>query len=180
MSSIIQRISPRFTIISVIVLALLAFTTFYWVTSNRNERLFIAVVGPMTGKAAADGHDMANGAQMLIDQINEEGGINGRKIELLVYDDKNDPELAREVAQDIAESDNILLVLGHMFSSTSIAAGEIYEEANIPAISGSATAENVTASPRLTHLPTTSPCPLKWYCSGLARQMPTPSDRAPQ
>ncbi|MEM7330535.1 MAG: extracellular solute-binding protein [Chloroflexota bacterium] len=114
-------------------------------TSSQKERLFIAVVGPMTGKAAAEGQDMANGAQMYVDQLNEAGGINGRKIELLIYDDQNDPELAREVAQDIADSNNILLVIGHMFSSTSIAAGEIYEAAGIPAISGSATAENVTA-----------------------------------
>ena len=146
MSSIFSKQSPRSIVIFALSVVLIAVTSFYWIKSNQKERLFIALVGPMTGKAAADGQDMANGAQMIIDRINEDGGIYGRKIELLVYDDKNDPELAREVAHDIAESDNILLVLGHMFSSTSIAAGEIYEEAGIPAISGSATAENVTAN----------------------------------
>ncbi|MCP5099041.1 MAG: extracellular solute-binding protein, partial [Chloroflexi bacterium] len=53
--------------------------------------------------------------------------------------------LARTVAQDIADNDSILVVLGHMFSSTSVIGGEVYKEAGIPAVSGSATADAVTA-----------------------------------
>jgi ABC-type branched-subunit amino acid transport system substrate-binding protein len=108
------------------------------------ERLFIAFAGPLSGPDSRVGTEMANSAQLMIDQANAEGGVDGRQIELLRYDDAGDVDIARARAEEIAADDRALLVLGHRTSATSLAAGEIYRDAGIAAITGSATADAIT------------------------------------
>lgn len=79
-----------------------------------------------------------------MDQTNRQGGINGKKIKIETFDDRNDPVQAQLVARDIAQNSQALAAIGHYYSSTSIPAGEVYKEYGVPAISGSATAEAVT------------------------------------
>lgn len=105
----------------------------------------IAVAGPMTGDSAHLGRAMVDAAQLRVDEINLAGGVSGRTVELKIYDDKNTPQRAAEVAAEIGLNDNVLLVLGHRTSGASIAAGPSYYANGIPAISGTATADGVTA-----------------------------------
>ncbi|MFQ5616529.1 MAG: ABC transporter substrate-binding protein, partial [Anaerolineales bacterium] len=62
-----------------------------------------------------------------------------------MFNDENNVDVAVEKAKEIAAAGKYMLVIGHSLSSASIAAGEIYQEAGIPAISGSATAERLTS-----------------------------------
>lgn len=107
------------------------------------ENIKIAVIGPLDGEHKS-GIAIMQGVQLYIDEINSQGGINGKKIELVVKDDKNERKLAIAKATEVAESDEILLVLGHNFSSTSIEAGRVYQKHGVAAITGSATAVPVT------------------------------------
>ncbi len=108
------------------------------------DTIQIAMVGPITGQSPANGRHHLQGIQLLLDEINDEGGIQGKKIELVVYDDENDPDLAREKAKQVADNKRIVAVIGHNYSSCSIAAGEIYKARQIPAITPSSTDVNVT------------------------------------
>jgi branched-chain amino acid transport system substrate-binding protein len=98
----------------------------------------------MSGKSKEDGEAMVRGIELYLDQVNKQGGINGKKITYVLFDDENTQEQARRQALKIAGQDKFLVVLGHFYSSTSIAGGEIYQDAGIPAITGSATADDVT------------------------------------
>ena len=89
------------------------------------------------------GESIIRGAQLYVDRLNDEGGIEGKKLELEVYDDQNDPQVAVEVAHEIVASD-ALAVIGHYSSDTALAAGKIYQAYGIPAVTGSATADEVT------------------------------------
>jgi len=109
--------------------------------SPDDEALYIAVVGPM-GKP--DGKAMVRGIKLLLEEVNEKGGINGKQVKLLGFEDQNTPELARQRAQEIVNNKKILVVLGHYYSSTSLAGGEIYKKGGIPAITPSALANEVT------------------------------------
>lgn len=111
---------------------------------QRTERLTLALVGPMSGAEANSGNAMRRGAELFIDQINARGGVNGKKLRLEVYDDGNDPKLAEEIAKKIARSSDILGVLGHFYSTTSLAAVPVYEEAGIIMISASASDDAIT------------------------------------
>ncbi len=114
------------------------------IVSPDDDALYIAVVGPMSGKAKPSGQFVSQGINLYIDQVNQAGGINGKEVKLLVFDDQSNKDVTQEKALEIVEQNKALVVLGHYFSSTSLIGGEIYREAGIPAISGSATAENVT------------------------------------
>ena len=110
------------------------------------DRIKIAIAAPLSNigqSTLIGGESMVKGAQLYIDQINQAGGIDGRKIELQVYDDQNDAQIAAEVAHEIVDS-SALAVIGHYSSSTSLVAGKIYQAYGIPAITGSATADDVT------------------------------------
>lgn len=105
----------------------------------------VAVAGPMSGDSAHLGSAMVDGAQLRIDQINSSGGLNGRQIALEIYDDENDPITAALIAEKIAKNPNNLMVIGHRTSGASIAAGPVYSANGIPAITGTATADELTA-----------------------------------
>ncbi|MDY6994275.1 MAG: ABC transporter substrate-binding protein, partial [Pseudomonadota bacterium] len=62
------------------------------------------------------------------------GGINGKKLVLDIFDDRNDPQLAGIKALEIAEQTQAMAVIGHWYSSASISAGEVYKTYHIPAI----------------------------------------------
>ncbi len=106
----------------------------------------IAVVGPMSGTDAPLGQSMVDAAQLRADQANAAGGIGGRLIKIVTYDDANDPETAAKVANDAVKDGKVLLVLGHRTSGASIAAAPVYNEHKIPAISGTATANALTVN----------------------------------
>ena len=109
---------------------------------GNSDLVYLAIAGPTEGDSVS-GIEMVQGAQLYIDGLNHRGGINGHKVRLLVFDDRNDVDTAKTTATKIAESP-ALAVLGHLYSSTSIAAGNIYQQQGISAISASATADDVT------------------------------------
>lgn len=112
-----------------------------------DEPLYVAIAGGMTGNGAASGLETVNSARLYFNRLNAAGGINGRSVQILIFDDQNDPELARRVAQEIVDDGRAMLVIGHSTSTTSVAAAPVYEAAGLAAITSTATADNVTASP---------------------------------
>ena len=109
-----------------------------------NGTLQIAVIGPMSGIDHEGGQAMLDGVNLYVDEVNKNGGINGRKVEVIAYDDQNDKVVARNKAIEIAKDSNTLIVIGHYYSSISLEGGKIYKEYGIPAVTASATAPEVT------------------------------------
>jgi branched-chain amino acid transport system substrate-binding protein len=130
-----------------IIGGLLFFLQNNWFSFFSDEKpLYIAVAGPMSGKGEANGQAMVEGIQLYLDEINSQGGINNRPLKLLLFDDQNESELAQKVAVKIANHSEALAVIGHFYSSTSIAAAPLYQHYGIPAISGTATADELTVN----------------------------------
>ena len=75
----------------------------------------IAVIGPLTGKDRAGCQAMLDGATLCVAEINERGGVDGRKLEVLAYDDQNSKDIAQKKALEIARDSNALTVIGHYF-----------------------------------------------------------------
>jgi branched-chain amino acid transport system substrate-binding protein len=130
-------------LVSTLLMLLLVLIVWLSILFNGQKNIQIAIVGPMS-ESAIFGKEMVRGAQLYLDRVNKEEGINGKKFELITFDDRNDPNLAREKALEIAKSTEALAVLGHFSSFASIIGGEIYQEFGMPAITGSATAQQVT------------------------------------
>lgn len=102
-----------------------------------SDVIYIASANPMTGDSAQFGDMKVKAIQLAIDEANAEGGVDGKKIELLVGDDTGNPKEAPNVAQKFAGDNTVLAVIGHWNSSATLAARGIYEAAGIPVITDS-------------------------------------------
>lgn len=105
------------------------------------EAVSLAYVGPVN---QANGRDIANAIEMYLEKINRAGGIDGRQVILRRFDDQNDPRKAVRIAEEIARKKEVLLVLGHSTSDTSLAAADVYDAHGVPAITADATSQAVT------------------------------------
>jgi branched-chain amino acid transport system substrate-binding protein len=93
------------------------------------------------------GLPMKLAAELAAEEINAGGGINGRRLELLARDDYADPDSAVFVANDLYASDAVAVV-GHLFSSTTLAAAPVYNGGKDPlaAISPSSSSPEVSTA----------------------------------
>jgi len=107
------------------------------------DNIKIAIAGPSTGPVAQYGEMQLTGVRMAIDQINKTGGINGKMLEGVTYDDACDPKQAVAVANRIV-NDHIKFVVGHVCSSSTQPATDIYEDERILMVTGSATNPQIT------------------------------------
>src|SRR6185503_853607 len=124
---------PRIYII-VAALALL-WSGCYKTPDNSNSlTVRIAAVAPTTGSQAEVGQDLINGIKMAVEEKNANGGVLGKKIELVVFDDSADPKEAVNVAHKIASDPSIVGVVGHMNSGTMKPASPVYNKAGIPVV----------------------------------------------
>ena len=104
----------------------------------------IAIAGPHTGPNAAFGEQLWRGSEMAAADINKAGGINGKKIELVKADDACEPKQAVLIANRVVDKDKVQAVVGHFCSSATIPASEIYNEADVLAITPASTNPAVT------------------------------------
>jgi branched-chain amino acid transport system substrate-binding protein len=93
----------------------------------------IAVEGPMTGEQASTGIDMADGAQLAIDQINAAGGVDGVQLKMLKLDDKA-TAAAGIAAEKKAVTSGAFAVVGPFNSSVGVANLSRYKKAGLPIV----------------------------------------------
>lgn len=101
------------------------------------KEIYIASANPMTGDSAQFGDMKVKAIQLALDEVNDAGGINGMKVNLLVGDDTGNPKEAPSVAQRFADDKKVLAIIGHWNSSCTLAARGIYNDAKMPVITDS-------------------------------------------
>jgi branched-chain amino acid transport system substrate-binding protein len=89
----------------------------------------------ITGPAAFLGDPEEKTLQMYVEEINREGGVLGRKLQLVSYDDGGDAEKARTFAKRLIEQDKVDVLLGGSTTGTTMAVVPLAEQAQIPFIS---------------------------------------------
>ncbi|HNM06173.1 MAG TPA: ABC transporter substrate-binding protein, partial [Leptospiraceae bacterium] len=134
----------RILIPSLLIVGLLLFGLGRWIYYANKNDIHIAIVGPMTGTSSANGLSYVQGVKLFTEKINQSGGIDGKHIVLNIYDDQNKADLAKAKAEELVKKNRVLAVIGHNSSDCSIAAGEIYKTAEIPAITPASTNVKVT------------------------------------
>ncbi|WP_375457390.1 ABC transporter substrate-binding protein, partial [uncultured Methylobacterium sp.] len=85
------------------------------------QAIRIGVNEPLTGAFAASGTYVVNGAKIAADEINAKGGVLGRKIELVIEDNKSNPTEAAAVAEKLITSDKTPVMMGAWGSSLTLA-----------------------------------------------------------
>jgi branched-chain amino acid transport system substrate-binding protein len=104
----------------------------------------IGVIQPLSGAVAASGNYVRMGAEISRDWINARGGINGRKVELVIEDNKSDPKEAASAAEKLIVRDKVPAIMGAWGSSMTLAAMPKLEEYGVPMVVETSSAASVT------------------------------------
>ncbi|HEX8560834.1 MAG TPA: ABC transporter substrate-binding protein [Pyrinomonadaceae bacterium] len=113
-------------------------------TADSGGVIKVGVYGDLTGQTSSFGQSTKNGVQMAVDEINAAGGINGRKVEVVIEDDQGQPQQASTVVSKLINQDRVAAVIGEVASTNSLAAAPRAQEAKVPMITPSSTNPKVT------------------------------------
>ncbi|MBX3039512.1 MAG: ABC transporter substrate-binding protein [Bdellovibrionaceae bacterium] len=112
--------------------------------TKSGDEIRVGEFGSLTGNDATFGLSTNKGIRLAIDEVNEKGGIKGKKIKLITLDDQGRDTEAVQVVTRLITQENVVAVLGEVASSRSKAAAPIAQEYKIPMISPSSTNPEVT------------------------------------
>jgi len=104
-------------------------------TAQAADPVKIGAFLSVTGPASFLGEPEKKTLEMYVDRLNKQGGVQGRKIELTVYDDGGAPDKAATFAKRLIQSDNVDILIGGTTTGTSMAAIKIADPAGVPFIS---------------------------------------------
>lgn len=107
------------------------------------DTIKIGLLANTSGDAAMYGNAVKNGAVLYLNQVNAAGGINGKQIEIIAYDEKGDPTEAANAFNRLVD-DGVTAVIGSVLTAPTIAVVDLSYEINMPQITASATAAGVT------------------------------------
>ncbi len=114
------------------------------VKKDDGTKIKIGVYMPLTGGTATFGISSTNAIKLAADEINAEGGINGKLVELVVQDTRSESQEAATVVTRLVTQDRVVALLGEVASSRSIAAAPIAQSNKVPLLTPSSTNPEVT------------------------------------
>ena len=97
---------------------------------TKNE-IVLGSIQDLSGPLAGFGKQVRNGMLLRVDEINEQGGINGRKVKVIVEDSGYDPKKAVLAAQKLVNQDKIFMMVGHIGTAQNMAAMPVQFEKNV-------------------------------------------------
>lgn len=121
------------------LLALLVLTSFAF-----GEEIKIGVIQGLSGPIAFYGQTTLNGIKLAIDQINEQGGINGDKIKLIIEDNKGKAGESVVIAKKLINKDGVVAILGPTISTSCLAVAPIAQESKTPMLTATGTNTLIT------------------------------------
>ncbi len=107
------------------------------------EPVRIGFVGGISGRGADLGISGRDGAQLAVEQRNQAGGVSGRPVEIIFRDDRQDPEIARRVVEELIEL-GVSAIVGPMTSAMGVAVVPIVNEHKVLMVSPTVTTEDLT------------------------------------
>ncbi|HEY7649712.1 MAG TPA: ABC transporter substrate-binding protein, partial [Methylomirabilota bacterium] len=114
------------------------------VVAETSAPVKIGVIQPLSGPVAASGNYVRMGAEIGRDWLNAKGGVLGRKIELVIEDNKSDPKEAASAAEKLIVRDKVPAIMGAWGSSMTLAAMPKLEEYGVPMVVETSSAAVIT------------------------------------
>jgi branched-chain amino acid transport system substrate-binding protein len=113
------------------------------VSCSEEPPLKIGFVGGLTGRVADLGVAGRDGVLLAVEDINQSGGIGGRKVELVVKDDRQDAGSAKQAIRELTKED-VVAIVGPMTSSMAVATQSLINAARIVTISPTVTTDQLS------------------------------------
>ena len=121
----------KLTLIGALALALLGGTAQAQTQGVSKTEIVVGTIQDLSGPLAGYGKQSRNGMQLRVDELNEQGGVNGRKVKLLVEDSGYDPKKAVLAAQKLVNQDKIFIMAGHLGTAQNLASMPVQFEKNV-------------------------------------------------
>lgn len=105
----------------------------------------IGVIGPFSAKSSSDmGESLRGGARVLEAELNQMGGVMGRKIELVERDDQANPEIGVAMAKELIQKEKVVAVVGFANTGVALPSSKVFQDAKVPLIITGATGAVIT------------------------------------
>lgn len=114
--------------------------------SAAQSTIKIGVVQPLTGPFSSSGTDVTNGAKIAVEQINAQGGVLGKKLELVIEDTKSNPTEAASVTEKLIIRDKVPVLLGASSSTATLAVMPKLREYKVPMLVETSSSSKITTS----------------------------------
>lgn len=145
-----------FILVGMVILFIVGLSVF--ISIAQAPPIKIGMCAPISGYAAFYGEHIVFGAKLAIDEVNEKGGVLGRKVELIAEDDKNIPAEAVSAAEKLITKDQIVALSASMGSSPALAIMPKVNEAKVPMFVQTATSILITQQSGIGGNPWTFKC----------------------
>ncbi len=110
---------------------------------SQAEDIVVGTSIALTGKYARTGQEQLQGFQMWVEEVNAKGGLLGRKVRLVHYDDESKPETATKLYEKLITDDKVDLLIGPYSSDVAMAASTVAEKHGFPMVSAGASATEI-------------------------------------
>lgn len=135
-------------IIRAVLLAAAVLTVLFYVPGcgkkTASNEILIGEFGSLTGGTADFGITTKNGIDLAVEEINNSGGVLGKKIRISIQDDRSDPAEAKTAVTKLVMQDHVSAVIGEVASTRTLAAAPVCQQAGVPMITPSSTNPEVT------------------------------------
>jgi branched-chain amino acid transport system substrate-binding protein len=132
------RLPSVFVLVGVVALLL------HGCKGQTTDEIRIGAYLPLSGSDAAFGTDAHDGIDLAITEINAAGGVKGKKLSVIFEDDKSTPVEATQKVRKLIDRDNVVALIGEATSSKSLVGGLIANTSQVPMVTPTATAVEVT------------------------------------
>jgi branched-chain amino acid transport system substrate-binding protein len=105
----------------------------------------IGFIGPLTGATSMYGNAVMNGAQMYFDEVNKNGGINGKQVEFITVDSEGDKAKAKNAYERLVNVDKVCAIVGPVLTGETEVVAQAAAADGIPCITASATGDTLTS-----------------------------------
>jgi branched-chain amino acid transport system substrate-binding protein len=106
----------------------------------------VGIVLPLTGSQAEFGEIEKKSFDLALDEINASGGINGKKLELVMVDDTGRPEVGRSVVEKLITKDKVVMIGGGYSTSVTYAVAGVCQQNKMPFLVNTGSADKITTS----------------------------------
>jgi ABC-type branched-chain amino acid transport systems, periplasmic component len=113
-------------------------------SAGSGDTIKIGGLAPLTGNVSVYGIATNNGAKLAVEAINKAGGINGKKVEFICYDEKGDATEAVNAYNKLAQNDKVVALVGDVTSKPTIAVAQKAVKDKMPMITATGTAADIT------------------------------------
>lgn len=112
--------------------------------ASDGDTINIGAIGPLSGAASTYGQSVKNGAELYLEEVNNAGGIDGRKLSLIFEDDEANPDKAIQAFNKLVDNDKVPVILGGVTSGATNAIAPQATARSVPMLTPTGTEPNIT------------------------------------